>query len=74
MQSIIDELGSAEFIRLRIGIGRSEDEKDDVVDFVLTPFSGNEKEVIEKAIRRAGDALDAIASDGLERAMNRFNG
>ena len=73
IRSIIEELGSPEFTRLRIGIGRPP-EDDDTVDFVLTPFSAEEREVIDETIQRATEALTVILTDGVEFAMNEFNG
>jgi peptidyl-tRNA hydrolase, PTH1 family len=72
IRSIIEELGSAEFTRLRIGIGRPP-EDDDTVDFVLMPFSAEEREIIDKTIERAREALTVILTDGVEFAMNEFN-
>jgi len=72
IRSIIEELGSPEFTRLRIGIGRPP-EDDDTVDFVLTPFSAKEREVIDETIERAREALTVILTDGVEFAMNEFN-
>ena len=73
IRSIIEELGSPEFTRLRIGIGRPP-EDDDTVDFVLTRFSKEEREVIEGTIQRAHTALETILTNGVEFAMNEFNG
>jgi PTH1 family peptidyl-tRNA hydrolase len=73
IRSIIQELGTADFIRLRIGIGRAADDED-TVDFVLMPFSGEERAVIDETIQRARTALTAILTNGVEFAMNEFNG
>jgi peptidyl-tRNA hydrolase, PTH1 family len=76
--SIIDELGTESFIRVRIGVGHPESEepqqkKAAVVNFVLEDFSPEELEVINKTIPRACQAIKTIVNDGLEAAMNRFN-
>jgi PTH1 family peptidyl-tRNA hydrolase len=73
IRSIIEELGSPDFVRLRVGIGRPADD-DDTVDFVLTPFSKEERAVIERTIQWAHEALAAILTNGVEFAMNEFNG
>ncbi len=73
IRSIIEELGSADFARLRIGIGRPPD-SDDTIDFVLMPFSTEEREIIDETIKKAHTALVTILTDGVECAMNEFNG
>lgn len=73
IRSIIEELGSADFARLRIGIGRPPD-SDDTIDFVLMPFTTEEREIIDETITRAHDALVMILTDGVEPTMNEFNG
>jgi PTH1 family peptidyl-tRNA hydrolase len=71
MKSIIDELGTSDFARLRIGIGRSEDK--DTADFVLGRFSSSEELKLEDIIERAKKSLFAILHYGVDFAMNRFN-
>jgi peptidyl-tRNA hydrolase, PTH1 family len=66
--SAIAFLGTPEFPRLKIGIGRPAS-KDEVVDWVLTRCEGPDREVFEGAIVRAADALRAAVEDGLDRAM-----
>jgi PTH1 family peptidyl-tRNA hydrolase len=75
LRSIIEVLGSREFPRLRIGIGRPDgDESDAVVDHVLDAFRPDERPPIEEALDRARSAVEAFVQDGLSAAMNRFNG
>jgi PTH1 family peptidyl-tRNA hydrolase len=62
----------AEFDRVRVGVGRPSDEHDTAAH-VLAPFGSDEQEVIATAIERAADAVEALLSEGLEAAMNRFN-
>jgi PTH1 family peptidyl-tRNA hydrolase len=73
IRSIIEELGSPDFARLRIGIGRPPDD-DDTVDFVLMPFTAEEREIIDETIQRAHTALVTILTHSVEFAMNEFNG
>ena len=74
MESIIAELGSREFPRLRLGIGRPGDRSPDVVaDYVLGDFSAGERTVMAEAYGRAADAIESILAEGLTAAMNRFN-
>ena len=69
--SIIDELGSMDFPRLRIGIGQPVQQ--DPVDFVLGRFTTQESEIIEETLTRAAEAVTWIVRCGIEAAMNRFN-
>ena len=72
VRSIAQSLGTPEFIRVRVGIGRP-DESSHAADHVLAHMRGDEMEVLQQAIERAAPALEAIVADGLEPAMNRFN-
>ena len=74
VQSIIDELDADDFIRLRIGIGRPTAEDDDPVDFVLCPFSPEEQGALPEIVQRAERALTVLFRDGVDEAMNEFNG
>ncbi|MEP0546688.1 MAG: aminoacyl-tRNA hydrolase [Rhodothermales bacterium] len=72
VQDIIDALNSANFPRLRIGIGASFP-RGQQVDFVLAPFAEEERPVIEGAVEDAAEAALVFAREGLVPAMNRFN-
>lgn len=71
IQSIIDHLNSAGFSRLRIGIGRPREGA--VVDYVLQPFSREERQALENVWDYACEAARCWVSDGIDAAMNRFN-
>lgn len=73
LKSIIGMLGSREFARIRVGIGRPAEPEMDVVDWVLGRFSPREAEIIEQAVEKAARAAQVIITDGLEKAMNQFN-
>ena len=73
MKSIVQRLGSQDFPRLRIGIGRPEPGAADAVDFVLGAFRPAEREAVDAAATRACDCIDAILAEGIERAMNVHN-
>ena len=68
---IISKLGSEDFTRLRVGIGRSKYRNN--VDHVLTRPAGEDKELIENAIVRAQQAVISWIENGIEATMNRFN-
>jgi PTH1 family peptidyl-tRNA hydrolase len=72
LKSIIEQLGTQDFPRLRVGVGRG-DTRRDLADHVLSKFDADEREVIEAAVLRAADAAEMFISDGIERVMNTFN-
>ena len=78
--SIIHSLGSQDFSRLRVGIGRpvplsghSQIGEDDIICYVLNDFTGEEKEVIKSVIPIVSEAVLFFFSDGILQAMNRYN-
>lgn len=73
LQSVLTCLGTDAVSRLRIGIGRPPGEMD-AADYVLGRFRKDEMELIEGAIGRAASAVETWAADGIEAAMNKFNG
>lgn len=72
IKSIISYLGSKEFIRVRIGIGKPE-AKSDGSSHVLSSFSKSESSMIEDSIVTAADAVLEIIQNGLQSAMNKYN-
>lgn len=72
LRSLIERLGTADFIRVRIGIGRPPAGMD-AADYVLSPFGSEERSAAGEATGRAAGAIRAIVSDGPVRAMNLFN-
>ena len=70
---IINRLGTEEFCRLRIGIGRPPGRMN-AADYVLRKFRRSEQEAIEQAVFSAADAAELWVRDGIEAAMNRYNG
>ena len=72
LKSVIEQLGTNEFPRLRLGVGRG-DERRDLADHVLSKFDPAERDTIEAATLRAADAAEMFISDGIERVMNTFN-
>ena len=73
MASIVEFLGTGAFSRLRIGVG-SPSNTGELATYVLHPFGSDEAPVIEEGIVRARDAVDVYVLDGIEAAMNKFNG
>ncbi|HKW79250.1 MAG TPA: aminoacyl-tRNA hydrolase [Candidatus Limnocylindria bacterium] len=72
MRSVVAEIGSESFPRVRLGI-HPEGERGDLVDHVLSPFEDGEREQAERMIARAAEAIEVLLRDGIERAMARFN-
>lgn len=73
VQNIIDQLGTKDFIRLRIGIRPPSDVSEPLEDFVLKKFSNTEREKIMRTLARVGDAIDTIFLYGVERGRALHN-
>jgi len=72
MKSVIEQLGTQDIPRLRLGIG-PKPEKFDLVDFVLGKFSHEDEEKLTPTLEKAVSAVETYLQDGLEKAMNKFN-
>jgi len=70
--SIISHLGRSDFPRLRIGIDAPA-RSSDGIDYVLEPFPEEQAAMLPEVLERAADACIAVVTQGLERAMSRFN-
>lgn len=73
MKSVIEQLGTQDIPRLRLGVG-PKPERFDLANFVLSNFPKSEEVVLKESLSRAVEALEVYLKDGLEKAMNRFNG
>ncbi|UCG77904.1 MAG: aminoacyl-tRNA hydrolase [Nitrospirota bacterium] len=71
IDSIISSLGSKDFIRIKIGIGRPP--HDNIEGYVLGKIASEEARLSEEAIKRSADAVEIIINEGLEKAMNLYN-
>ena len=74
IKSIIAQLGSQDFPRVKIGVGAKPHPDYDLADWVLSSFSAQEETLLGPAIERAADAVREIIANGVPAAMNRFNG
>jgi PTH1 family peptidyl-tRNA hydrolase len=72
LRSMRQSLGSGEFYRVRVGIGRPPG-RQSPADFVLSDFSTTERKVLPLCIDTAADAVEALLTEGLERTQGRFN-
>jgi len=68
--SIINSVGNDAFVRIRVGIGRPDN---DEISFVLSNFPTEDKQIIDKAVVQVADIIDCILHEGIEAAMNRYN-
>ncbi len=74
IKSIIAELGSQEFPRVKIGVGAKAHPEQDLADHVLSTFSAQEEKALAISLQNAADAVLAIIDHGVPEAANRFNG
>jgi PTH1 family peptidyl-tRNA hydrolase len=72
LRSVIEQLGTDDVPRLRIGVGRG-DLRRDLADHVLSKFEPVERDMVEAAVLRAADAAEMFVAEGIERVMNAFN-
>src|SRR5262245_52638212 len=72
LRSVAEQLGTTDYPRLRVGVGRGNAERD-LADHVLGRFAPDELRGVEDAITRAADAVETWISDGLVKVMNTFN-
>jgi len=78
INSIISALGSEDFPRIRVGIGRPQLEEqsvneDAIVNYVLSDFSPREEAIIKPVIATISEAIDCFLTQGIEAAMGKFN-
>jgi len=79
IDSIIARIGTQEFYRVRVGIGRPDtgenaaDKESAVIDYVLRDFTREEKKIIDTVIPKVGEAIAYLLSEGLNAAMNKYN-
>jgi len=72
LKSVIARLGTTEFARLRLGVGRG-DARRDLADHVLSKFEADEQSALGEFITRAADAAEMFAAEGIEKVMNTYN-
>lgn len=73
LASVIQQMGTQDFPRLRVGIGRPPGRMDSA-NYVLQSFSKDEQEFLEVVLREAAEAVQVWVRSGLDQAMNQFNG
>ena len=74
LESVEQQLGTRQYPRLRLGIGRREDDGRQIRDYVLGQFAAAERPAVDEVLSRAGQQVECWLSAGLKQAMNHFNG
>jgi peptidyl-tRNA hydrolase, PTH1 family len=72
LKSIIENLGTDGFPRVRVGVGRG-DSRRDLADHVLARIGADDRARLEEAVARAADAVECVIAEGTDAAMNRYN-
>jgi len=72
VQSIIEQLGSADFLRVKVGIGKPPSQ-DEGADYVLSRFAADERALIKESVEQAVEAIEAVIVSGKDQAMSRYN-
>ena len=72
MRSIVSLLGSDKFPRLRVGIGKPEENRD-MIAHVIGNMSKEDEEILDKATSKAAEAVEELLKNGIDSAMNKFN-
>jgi PTH1 family peptidyl-tRNA hydrolase len=78
IDSIITHIGTQDFYRVRVGIGRPETDnppakEEAVIDYVLNDFTSEEKKIIDEAIPKVSEAIAFLLAKGINAAMNKYN-
>ena len=73
LKSIIRHLGTDQFPRLKVGVGGKPHPDYDMADWVLGRLQGEDKKVMDQAVKRAADAVECFLREGPQKAMNQFN-
>jgi peptidyl-tRNA hydrolase, PTH1 family len=74
LESIEKHLGTRDFARLRLGIGRTADGRREISDYVLAPFTSAETTVVDKVLATASERIECWLDAGIQKAMSQFNG
>ena len=72
MKSVIENLQTTEFVRIRVGIGRPEHAQDRI-NFVIGKIPEEEQKILEVGVQKAADAIPVIITEGIDNAMNKCN-
>lgn len=73
MRNIIEQSGTEEFPRIKVGVGKKPHPDYDLVDWVLAKFNDTDKDLINKTADRVSKAVACLVKNGIDTAMNRFS-
>lgn len=73
IRSISQLLGTADYLRVKLGVGRPVHPEMQVVDYVLQKFSADEQQALPDYLNKAGDAVESLIVDGLQKAATLYN-
>lgn len=73
LKNIIAHLHTDQFPRIRVGVGQKPHPDYDMADWVLSKLTGEDKKIMDEAVKRAADAVECLLKEGVDRAMNRYN-
>ena len=73
LKSLIQHLGGDNFPRVKIGVGQKPHPDYDLADWVLGKFKGEDRKVMDEAVKKAADAVECILKDGTDKAMSKYN-
>ena len=72
MKSVVQEIGTEEFPRVRIGIGTPK-HKNDIINYVIGHITDEEYEILQTGVKKASEAIEEIIKKGIDIAMNKYN-
>lgn len=72
MKSVVEELQSTDFARIRVGIGQPEF-KSDMINYVIGKVPQEEQEILQQGVEKSAKAVEEILKNGIDIAMNKFN-
>lgn len=72
MRSVLQNLNTEDFIRVRVGIGTPKN-KEDMINYVIGAIPKREKEILDESVKRASESVLEILQNGIDVAMNKFN-
>ena len=72
MKSVVQELSTTDFIRIRVGIGQPEF-KSDMINYVIGKVPEEEQKILQRGTKKAAEAIEEILKNGIDIAMNKFN-
>lgn len=72
MKSVVENLQTTDFKRIRVGIGQPE-YKNDMINYVIGKITEDEKKILQEGVNKAAEAIEEILKNGIDIAMNKFN-